>query len=366
VHAVFRKKTRGQVIGAELQEGFSHLGTAVAEASRAVAEELAPRVEAAQKAAGPRIEAAQKAVSPKVAAAVAAAAPVVASARESVAPRVEAALEALGPRVEAAREAAAPRVEAARAAAVKAAADLAPRVEAAREALEKDVVPKITATQAAAVAYATPRVLAAREAVIAAAEQAQRELEARRDELVASTADARKKAKKKAAKQRKELEKKAAKTATKVKRKVGVQPEPRRWPWALAVLAVGAVAFAVLRRLKGSQDSWTPAPAGDGPVPSYREDPVPSNDSGKTVSTSQTSPGDATPPDTDLGMQTAQPAPGEPENRNVDDVPDASSGSGGSDALNTATASPDDAPQTAPDATGTDDSTKPLNPQDPA
>ena len=48
---MFRKKTRGQVIGAELQEGFSHLGTAVAEASRAVAEELGPRVEAAQKAA---------------------------------------------------------------------------------------------------------------------------------------------------------------------------------------------------------------------------------------------------------------------------------------------------------------------------
>src|SRR3954466_5457291 len=86
VHAVFRKKTRGQVIGAELQEGFSHLGTAVAEASRAVAEELAPRVEAAREAAAPRIEAAQKAVTPKVAAAVAAAAPGGAGARGSGAP----------------------------------------------------------------------------------------------------------------------------------------------------------------------------------------------------------------------------------------------------------------------------------------
>src|SRR3954451_5441026 len=99
VHAVFRKKTRGQVIGAELQEGFSHLGTAVTEAGRAVAEELAPRVEAAQKAAGPGLEAAQKAVEaklaetmgPKVAAAVAAAAPAVTTARDTLAPRVEAA-----------------------------------------------------------------------------------------------------------------------------------------------------------------------------------------------------------------------------------------------------------------------------------
>jgi hypothetical protein len=359
---VFRKKSRSEVISAELQEGLSHLATAAAEAGRAVAEELGPRVEAAQKAAGPRIEAAQKAVSPKVAAAVAAAAPVVASARENVAPRVEAALEALAPRVEAAREAAAPHVEAARAAAVKAAADLGPRVEAAREALEKDVVPKLAATQAAALAYTAPRVLAAREAVVLAAEQARAELEARRDELVASTAETRAKKKRKAAKQKGKAAKKAAKKAKGGSESSG----SRTWPWVLAVLAVGAVAFAVLRRLKGSQDSWTPAPAGDGPVPSYREDPVPSNDSGKTVSTSQTSPGDATPPDTDLGMQTAQPAPGEPENRNVDDVPDASSGSGGSDALNTATASPTDTPQTAPDATGTDDSTTPLNPQDPA
>src|SRR3954451_12371571 len=339
VHAVFRKKTRGQVIGAELQEGFSHLGTAVAEASRAVAEELAPRVEAAQKAAAPRIEAAQKAVSPKVAAAVAAAAPVVASARESVAPRVEAAREVLGPRVEAAREAAAPHVEAARVAAIKAAADLGPRVEAAREALEKDVVPKLAATQAAAVAYATPRVLAAREAVVAAAEQAQRELEARRDELVASTADARKKAKKKAAKQRKELEKKAAKTATKVKRKVGVEKEPRRWPWLLGVVLVGGVVFAVLRRLRGSQDSWTPAPAGDGPVPSYREDPVPS-DSGKTVSSAQTPPGDATPLDDDLGTQANQPVGG-PADENRGDVPEPGSVRPADPTLSTTAAGPD-------------------------
>ena len=47
VHLVFRTQTRGQVIAAELQEGLSHLGTAVTEARRAAAEELAPRIEAA-------------------------------------------------------------------------------------------------------------------------------------------------------------------------------------------------------------------------------------------------------------------------------------------------------------------------------
>ena len=67
---VFRKKTHGEVITAELQEGFSHLGTAVAEAGRAAAEQLAPRVEAAREAAAPRLEAARE------------------SAREAVAPRV--------------------------------------------------------------------------------------------------------------------------------------------------------------------------------------------------------------------------------------------------------------------------------------
>ena len=61
------------------------------------------------------------------------------------------------------------------------------------------------------------------------------------------------------------------------------------------------------------QDTWTPAPAGDGPVPSYREDPVPSSpsDSGKTVSDAEFAAGDATPPDTDLGEQTAQLAEGD-------------------------------------------------------
>jgi hypothetical protein len=176
---------------------------------------------------------------------------------------------------------------------------------------------------------------------MSAAEQAQRELEARRDELVASTADARKKAKKKAAKQRKRLEKKATKSAITVKRKVGVEPEPRRWPWVLVVLTAGAAAFAVLRRLRRSDDLWTTAPTGDGPVPSYREDPVPSSpsDSGKTVSSAETAPGDATPPDDDLGTQINQPVGG-PDDENRGDVPEPGSIRPPDPALSATTATP--------------------------
>ena len=61
VQLVFRKKTRGQVIGAELQEGFAHIGVAATEAGRLAAEQLGPRVAAAREAAGPELDAAQKA-----------------------------------------------------------------------------------------------------------------------------------------------------------------------------------------------------------------------------------------------------------------------------------------------------------------
>jgi hypothetical protein len=334
VQLVFRKKTRGQVIGAELQEGFTHIGVAATEAGRLAAEQLGPRVAAARDAAGPALDAAQKAVAPKVAAAVAAAAPTVATARDTLTPRMEAAREALGPRMEAAREAAAPRmasaVSAAQIAAAKAAADLAPRVEAAQKAAQKalkdDLVPRLEAAQTAAVAYAVPRVLAARDAVTPALESAREtltagvdsalsELEARRAELAAtaakSTRRARKsakKARKTAGRKRREFEKKAVATAVQVKRKAGVEPTPRRWPWLLAVLGVGAVIFVVLRRRK--DDDWTPAPAGDGPVPSYREDPMPSN-SGKTVSDAQSAPGDSTPLESDVGLQRAQEVKGD-------------------------------------------------------
>jgi hypothetical protein len=214
-------------------------------------------------------------------------------------------------------------------AAQKAAHDLAPHVEAAQKTLKDDVVPRLSAAQGAALAYATPRVSAARDAVapalesaretlVAGVESARSEIDARRAEVVAGAAESTRKARKSAKKARKiaaqkrgEFEKKAAATAKQVKRRTGVAPEPRRWPWLLLALAVGAAVFALLRRKKN--DDWTPAPAGDGPVPSYREDPVPSSpsDSSKTVSAVPDAPGDATPPDTDLGMQTAQLAEGE-------------------------------------------------------
>jgi hypothetical protein len=332
VQLVFRKKTRGQVIGSELQEGFTHIGVAATEAGRLAAEQLGPRVDAAQKAAALK-------VAPKVAAAVAVAAPAVHSARDAVAPRVdaarervEAAREVLTPRIEAARDAAAPRVAsavtAAQAAAAKAAADLAPHVEAAQKAAQKalhdDVVPRLESAQTAALAYAVPRAVAARDAVTpvlesakealaAGVESARSELEARRAEVAAAAAESTRKARKKAKKARKvavkkhhELEKKVAATASQVKRKAAVESSPRRWPWVLLALAVGTAVFVLLRRKK--DDAWTPAPAGDGPVPSYREDPVPTSDSnsGKTVSTATDTPSDSSPPESDMGVRDAQ------------------------------------------------------------
>jgi hypothetical protein len=342
---VFRKQTRGQVIGAELQEGLAHIGVAATEAGRLAAEQLGPRVAAAREAAGPRLDAAQKAVAPKVAAAVAAAAPAVASARESVdaardalAPRVEAARDALAPRVEAAREAAAPRVAAAQAAAAKAAADLAPRLEAVQKTLKDDVVPRLEDAQRAAAAYAAPRVAAAKVAVAPALESAREtlaagvdsalsELDARRAEMAATAEKsgrkarkAAKKARKTAVKKRHEFEKKAAATAKQVRRGVGAQKKSRRWPWLLLALGVAAGVVVLLRGKK--QDSWTPAPAGDGPVPSYREDPVPSSPSGsgKTVSDAEFASGDGTPADSDLGEQTAQMAEGDEDEATRRDV----------------------------------------------
>jgi hypothetical protein len=393
VHPVFRKKTHGQIIGEELQEGLAHIGTAVAEARQAAAEQLAPRVEAAREASGPALDAAMAAVAPKVAAAVAVAAPAVEAAREALGPRVEVARDAatraaadLAPRVEAAREALSPRVEAARdaalphltaavaaaqAAATKAAADLTPRVEAARGAARKtlatDVVPRLTAAQAATLAYAAPRVIAAREAVTPVLEttreslssglgSARDEFELRRLELAALTAKAAKKRaglEKAAAKKRRELERKAVKAGKGVGRKVGIEPPPRRWPWLLAVLGIAAAVAVVLRRRSGSDDLWTPAPTGDGPVPSYREDPVPSSpsNSGKTVSSAQMTPGDATPPDTDAGSWAQQSAPTESPGSST---PDTATTSSNDPALDTATASPNDQPQTGTAGVGSD------------
>lgn len=392
---MFRKKTHGQIIGEELQEGLAHIGTAVAEARRAATEQLAPRVEAAREASGPALDAAKGAVVPRVAAAVAVAAPAVEAARDALTPRVDAAREALGPRVLATREALGPRVEAARdaavphltaavtaaqAAAAKAAADLTPRVEAARGAAQKtlaeDVVPRLTAAQAATLAYAAPRVLAAREAVTPVLEttrkslssglgSARDELELRRLELAAMTAKAGKKRgqlERAAAKKRRELERTAAKAGKGARRKVGIESSPRRWPWLLAVLGIAAAVAVVLRRRSGSDDLWTPATTGDGPVPSYREDPVPSSpsNSGKTVSSAQGTPGDGTPPDTDAGSWAQQSRPAESSGN---DVPGTATSGPVDPALDTATADPAGEPQTARTASGTaDDTDAPVRP----
>jgi hypothetical protein len=290
-------------------------------------------VAAAREATGPALDAAQKAaavkVAPKVAAAVAVAAPAVASARDAVGPRLEAARDAAAPRVASA-------VTAAQAAAAKAAADLAPHVEAAQKAAQKalrdDVVPRLEAAQTAALAYALPRAIAARDAVTPALESAKEalaagvdsarsELEARRAEVAAAAAESTRKARKKAKKARKtaikkhrELEKKVAATATQVHLRTGGQATPRRWPWVFAALAVGTAVFVLLRRKK--PDAWTPAPAGEGPVPSYREDPVPSSpssssDADKTVSTAMDTPNDGSPPESDMGVRDAQLAEGD-------------------------------------------------------
>jgi hypothetical protein len=148
---------------------------------------------------------------------------------------------------------------------------------------------------------------------VAGVESARSEIDARRAELVAgaekSTRKARKSAKKArkiAASKRQEFEKKAAATAKQVKRTSSAAPKPRRWPWLLLALAIGAGVFSLLRRKKN--DDWTPAPTGDGPVPSYREDPVPrANDNdGKTVSTAMETTSDSAPPESDLGIRDAQ------------------------------------------------------------
>jgi hypothetical protein len=164
---------------------------------------------------------------------------------------------------------------------------------------------------------------------VAAAETA-RDLAAARVAALRSAAEANSKAvskkadrlSKKAEKRRKELAKAAAK-ATKDTRKqthelaqrIGVEKKPRRWPWLLVALGVGGAVFAVVRRSTAADDPWTPAPTGDGPVPAYREDPVPSTDSnpaddsttetngGQAVSTAEDAAGDATPESTDLGWR---------------------------------------------------------------
>ena len=122
-------------------------------------------------------------------------------------------------------------------------------------------------------------------------------------------------------------------TAKTVRRQVRVEKEPRRWPWVFLAFALGTAAFVLLRRKK--DDAWTPAPAGDGPVPSYREDPVPSSDStsGKTVSTASTT-SDSAPAESDMGVRDAQLVDGDgPDDSTVNgsDATEPFSSGGGAD-----------------------------------
>ena len=299
VQLVFRKKTRGQVIGAELQEGFTHIGAAVTEAGRLAAEQLGPRVEAAREAAGPQLDAAQKAVAPKVAAAVAAAAPAVARPARPSAPGWRRPGTPSRPRVEAAREAAAPRVAAAQAAAAKAAADLAPRVEAAQKAAQKalkdDVVPRLEAAQVAALAYADPaggrrprrrrprrwRAPARRWPPVSTAPAASSTPAApswppaRREVGAQGPQDGEEGAQDGRSRSTRVREEGRARPPSTVKRGAasrrsraagrGCSP-----PWRSGRRCSSSCAAR-------STTTGPPRPTGDGPVPSYREDPVPSS-----------------------------------------------------------------------------------------
>ena len=173
----------------------------------------------------------------------------------------------------------------------------------------------------------TPALESARETLAAGVDSALSELDARRAELAATAEKsgrkarkAAKKARKTAGKKRAQFEKKAAATAKQVKRATGVEKKPRRWPWFLAVAGIAVGVVVVLRGKQ--QDTWTPAPTGDGPVPSYREDPVPSAPSttGKTVSDAEFAAEDGTPAESDLGMQTTQMAEGDEDETVRDDV----------------------------------------------
>ena len=333
----------------------------------AAREVLVPRLEAAQKTyekdVVPRLEAAGKLARANLGTAVAATTPRIDAARTAATPAAQAAAKAARANLEAAVAAATPRIEAARTNLEAAIAAAGPRIEAARE----QAGPRLSAATSAATAYAAPRVAAARDAAVpvlgtareglttgvevardqaaarvaavAAATEAGRKSAGKKAQKLGKKAD---KLSKKAAKRRVALEKatasarkdavkRAAAATVAVKRGVGIEPKkaPRRWPWALAVLAAVAAGVVVLIRRNAPEDQWTPAPAGDGPVPSYREDPAPMASQtpaggsetpefgGKTVSSAQTAPSDSGPAEGGIGALEAQPAsgPGEPGNQ---------------------------------------------------
>lgn len=233
---MFRSKSRGQVIGEELSEGFSHVRSAASEASKATAEAVGPRVEAAREALAPRVEAAVGALAPRVEAA-----------REAVAPRVEATREALSKTLEATREQAEHRLAGVRSQAEHRLADVRAQAEASREDLTE--ISRRTAKKTAKKAKKN-------------AKKAKKFASSTRKDAKAAVADAKAEAKR------------AALAA-----KPGKAKKSRRWPW---LLAIAAVIGAVVARSKSrtEDDLWgTPS---DSPVAGYTEDPTPTTASQPT------------------------------------------------------------------------------------
>lgn len=230
---MFGRKSRGQVIGEELSEGFSHVRIAANEATKAAAEALAPRVEAARGAMTPRVEAARDALTPRVEAA-----------RDALAPRVEATREAISKGLDSAREQAEDRFAIAREQADNRRAEI---VEAGRRSATK------TAKRAKK-----------------NAKRAKKSAVGARKDAKAAIADAKAQAKS------------AAKSA-----RPGTTKKRRRWPWVLAL--IGVVGAVVAKgRGKSDDDLWG-APS-DSPVHGYTEDPHP-NGSSATPATDDPYPG---------------------------------------------------------------------------
>lgn len=213
---MFGRKSRGQVIGEELSEGFSHVRAAANEATKAAADALAPRVEAARGAVSPRVEAA----------------------RDALTPRVEATRGAIVKGFDSAREQAEDRLSAAREQADSKRADIA---EQSRRKAKRTA--KLIQKNAQKNAKQAKKI---KKAAVGA-----------RKDAKAAVADA----------------KAQAKAAAK-----GARPEARnkrrRWPWLLAIAGViGAV--VAKKRAKTDDDLWG-APS-DSPVRGYTEDPQPSS-----------------------------------------------------------------------------------------
>ncbi|MGI8720768.1 MAG: hypothetical protein ACR2JG_00935 [Geodermatophilaceae bacterium] len=222
---MFGRKSRGQVIGEELSEGFSHVRVAATEATKAAAEALAPTVEAARGAVTPRVGAA----------------------RDALAPRVDATRGAISKGLDTAKETAEDRLTAAREQATAVRTQAENRLSVAREQADAKRADKAKANRRNTKKSAKRAKKNARKAKKSA-------VGARKD-AKAAIADAKAQAK-------------AAATASRPTAK-----KSRRLPFLLVIVGViGAV--VAKRRAKTDDDLWG-APS-DSPVRGYTEDPQPS------------------------------------------------------------------------------------------